>query len=145
MEIMIDERTVAKRRARDQQIAERGDHRRRRRPFLDRKAQARSPGSSASARRTDEEHRARHDRHVQAGDRQDVQQPEVAEGVVGRLRDAAALAGDQRVGDGAALARQRRGDARADRLAQALDDGPSRRSSGALAGIRVDATGADSE
>ena len=52
-----------------------------------------------------------------------MEQAGVAEGLVGRLRDAAALAGDQRVGDGAGLARQRRDDAPADRLAHALDGG----------------------
>ena len=47
--------------------------------------------------------------------------PGVAKRLVGRLRDAAALAGDQGVGDGAGLARQRLDDAPADGLAHARD------------------------
>ena len=49
--------------------------------------------------------------------------PEVAEGLVGRLRDAAALAGDERIGNGARLTRQRLEHTLADGLAHAGDGG----------------------
>ena len=54
--------------------------------------------------------------------------PEVAERLVGRLRDAAALAGDERIGDGAGLAGQGLDDAPADGLAQRARPPPVTRS-----------------
>ena len=67
----------------------------------------------------------------------------VAVGVVGLLGDAAALARDERDGDGAGLARQHRGDALADGLAQALESPAARaRSRGAAPGVGVERSAA---
>ncbi len=108
------------RRPRDEEIGEGRERRRRRRPLLRRVAE-RERGERCEQRAQEREHRARHDRHVQARDRQDVEEAGIAKGVRRLRRDAAAIAGDERVGDGARLAGKCGADARADREAHALD------------------------
>jgi hypothetical protein len=79
--------------ARDHEVAERTRHRSPGRPLLDGIAQG--DGGHRGQRQADaEEHCARHDHHVQAGDGEDVEQTRIAEGLVGRFRDAAALSRD---------------------------------------------------
>ncbi len=103
--------------ARQQQIAERRDQRADRGPFLDR-AGAGEAGDQRQAGAQHEEHHARHQCHVIAGDRQHVGEARDVHGVVDRRRDRVALAGDQRRGDGAAVARQHRADAGVEAVAE---------------------------
>ena len=69
------------------------------------------------------EHGAGNDRHVIAGNRQNVTDAGNEHGVVEMLIDGVAPAIDQHRGDGAFVARQHGADARVDRVAQPLHDG----------------------
>ena len=106
--------------ARDGQVREGADGPRDGRPFADVIAERdRRDEREHEARR--EEHGAGHDRHVQAGDGQDVNEAGVAIGGIRCLRDAAALARYERDGDRALLAGEDGRDALGDRLAEPIE------------------------
>jgi hypothetical protein len=97
------------------------------RPFLDRPAKGK-PGEQRKNRPHQAENEAGDERHVEAGDRQDVREPRDPVGLGRLLGDAAPVAGDERVGDLAGIARKGRLDPAADPLAEILDrDAPADR------------------
>ncbi len=106
----------------EDQIEGRGGERRHRRPFLDGVAQ----GQRWKQRKHgahDEEHHARDERHVIAGDRQHMPDARNVHGVEHRRRQRIALAGDQGRCDRPGIAFHRRADAAVNPVADRLDGG----------------------
>jgi hypothetical protein len=68
------------------------------------------------------EYKARHHRHAIAGDRQHVREAGNVHGLVDLARNGIALAGNQRGGNGAAVARQDSTNALVDRFPDAVDE-----------------------
>ena len=93
------------RRTRDQQIAGQHEKRRRGGDLLDRIAQG-NPGDQRQAAAHGEKHKGADEAEMQPGDRQQVRQAGIAEGLLDLFRDGAALAGDQRRSDPAGRAGQ---------------------------------------
>ena len=109
-------------RARGDVVENGADHGERRRPFLDRIIERQRARKRQQPPKADEEH-AGDQRHLQAGNSDDVEDAGAADEVFGGVGQEIALARHHRRGDRAGVALQRMIDAQRQRIAQPVDSG----------------------